>query len=108
VLAARLATLSAAAAAADLAKQQVRAPLCVPPTSCLCCLAAPQICLPESVPWWAAFSVKTEQLVAVVRTLHELYQKPKAAYVNVSQEGLQPSRKVRECTSMLVHPHVQP
>lgn len=38
------------------------------------------------MPWWAAFSVKTEHLVAVVRTLHELYQQPKASYIHVARE----------------------
>jgi len=52
-----------------------------------------QVPLPESVPWWEVFSVKTEQLVEVVRTLHELYQRPKAEYIHVLREpAAQPPR----------------
>eukprot|EP00983_Pelagomonas_calceolata_P109217 1159536-Pelagomonas_calceolata.AAC.2 len=111
--AARACTCASAARACPSPWASSAAALCVPPLHAVaapCCrdavpakdtctspplrLGLPQICLPESVPWWAAFSVKTEQLVAVVRTLYELYQKPKATYINVSQEALQPARKV--------------
>lgn len=45
-----------------------------------------QVPLPENVPWWHAFSVRTEQLIEVVRTMHELYQRPKAEYIHVLRE----------------------
>lgn len=45
------------------------------------------------MPWWELFSVKTEELVEVVRTLHELYQRPKAEYIHVLKEPApQPQR----------------
>ncbi|GAX75351.1 hypothetical protein CEUSTIGMA_g2795.t1 [Chlamydomonas eustigma] len=47
-----------------------------------------QVALPESVPWWDLFSCSTEQLVEVVKVLHELYLRPKAEYIHVTKEPL--------------------
>lgn len=49
----------------------------------LALLPSLQVPLPESPPWWLAFNVRTEDLAEVVLTLHELYQRPRALYVEV-------------------------
>ncbi|KXZ56259.1 CYCL1 protein [Gonium pectorale] len=47
-----------------------------------------QVPLPDNPPWWEAFKVPTEQLVEVVLTLNDLYQRPKAHYIEVNPEVL--------------------
>lgn len=42
--------------------------------------------LPESVPWWEVFSVETDQLVEAVKTLHDLYQRPKPEFVEIYKD----------------------
>jgi hypothetical protein len=37
--------------------------------------------------WWELFSVTTEQLLEVVRVLHDLYQRPPAHYVPPSTDS---------------------
>lgn len=54
-----------------------------------------QIALPEHLPWWAMFQVRTEQVVEVVRVLHDMYSRPKAEYIHVSKD---PQRKVKQLT----------
>ncbi|GIL44618.1 hypothetical protein Vafri_2145 [Volvox africanus] len=44
--------------------------------------------LPLSPPWWEAFKVPTDQLVEVVQSLHNLYQRPKAHYIEVNPDVL--------------------
>eukprot|EP00798_Chlamydomonas_sp_ICE-L_P010693 gene10693-12385_t len=46
-----------------------------------------EVPLPDSVPWWEVFNCKTDQLVDVVITLHELYSHPKAQYIHVSKDA---------------------
>jgi hypothetical protein len=46
-----------------------------------------QVPLPDDMNWWELFSVTTEQLLEVVRVLHDLYQRPPAHYVPPSTDS---------------------
>lgn len=57
------------------------------------------IALPESPPWWLVCSTRTEDMVEVVCTMHELYQRPRAQYVEVGQ-GARPA--CSQCAMLMV------
>jgi hypothetical protein len=41
------------------------------------------VALPEEPPWWRVFDVEEAQMYEVVRTMHDLYQRPRAEYIPV-------------------------
>ncbi len=51
-------------------------------------VSALQVPLPENPPWWEAFKVSTSQVVEVVLAMHNLYQRPKAYYIEVNPDVL--------------------
>ncbi|EFJ47579.1 L type cyclin [Volvox carteri f. nagariensis] len=53
-----------------------------------------QVPLPENPPWWEAFKVPTDQLVQVVLTLHNVYQRPKAHYIEVNPDVIKQQQAV--------------
>ena len=53
-----------------------------------------QVPLPEDVPWWDAFGAKTQEVLEVVRTLHDLYKRPKTEYTSVLREAPQRQKAV--------------
>lgn len=55
--------------------------------------------LPEEAPWWEIFSCTTDQLIAVVTVLHELYSRPKATYINVSKDPQPPTKPPTAATT---------
>lgn len=55
--------------------------------------------LPEEAPWWEIFSCTTDQLIAVVTELHELYSRPKATYINVSKDPQPPTKPPTAATT---------
>lgn len=50
-------------------------------------MARLQVALPEDPPWWTVFHVKKPDLIEVACEVHSLYQRPKAAYIPLSNEA---------------------
>jgi hypothetical protein len=45
-----------------------------------------RVALPENPPWWEAFDAKKSDIDEVCRVLADLYQRPKARYIEVGKD----------------------